>query len=200
MSDDVECDDIASEDPTDNVIKKFMTMPCVRMVRKLLKDKESFLKQTRFNKDNMIKLWTVCQSRPEAVILQEFLKREDVLEIFQKSPLSKAKQKTRKRTFTDSDPTSLERAVPRSEEVAKNEADVFERIAKFRGSSSYSEFLTVTSGAPLSFFLVMGWDRWVVFIILQWNTPTKSLVQFRISYMRDYDISRRDRWSQTIHT
>jgi hypothetical protein len=199
MSDDR--DDIASEDPIDNVIKKSMsTIPCVRIVQQLLQDKDKFLKQTRFNKDNMIQLWTVCQSRPEAVNLKEFLRSKDVLEIFQKSPLSKAKQNTKKRTFTDSDPTSLERAVPRSEEVAKNEADVFERIAKFRGSSSCSEFLTVISGTPLSFFLVMGWDRWAVIMILQWNTPTKSLVQFRISYMRDYDIFRRDRWSQAIHT
>jgi hypothetical protein len=175
MSDDEECDDIASEEPIANVIKRCMSMPCVRIVQKLLEDKDSFLKQTRFNKNNMIQLWEVCQSRPEAVNLKEFLKSEDVLEIFQKSPLSKAKQNTKKRTFTISDPTSLERAVPRSEEVAKNEADVFERIAKFRGSLSCSEFLTVTSGAPLSFSLVMGWDRWVVIIILRWNTPTKSL-------------------------
>ena len=184
------------KDSTDVLItiKRSMTMPSFPLVQALLKDREKFLEKTRFDQDNMNKLWTVCQSRPGAVKLGDFLGSKDVLEIFQEAPLSKAKPKTKKRTSADfTDPTSLERASPRNEEVTKNEAKVFEKIAKFRGSSDSpcSEFLTRTSGAPCSFCSVIS-------IILQLHTPTKTIVRFHILYIRDYDIFCPVRWPQAV--
>ncbi len=75
-----------------NKIKKSMTMPSLKVIKELLRNREEFLARTRFDKDNMNKLWEVCQLCPIAEKLKDFLMGERVLEIFQGAPYRKPNQ------------------------------------------------------------------------------------------------------------
>jgi hypothetical protein len=58
-------------------------LPTIQVIRELLKDREKFLQQTRFDLDNMKKLWSACKSRDQSVSLKKFLETKDVQDIFQ---------------------------------------------------------------------------------------------------------------------
>ena len=134
----------------ESMSKKFMTMPSLAMVRKLLTNPEKFLARTRFDSENMKKLLTVCESRPAKTTLEVFLKSAAVSEIFQGVRVSKNKKITTKQSSAYiSDPTTLERASTRSEDELKHKARLFDDIAIFSGSSDplCSDFLSRASGS-----------------------------------------------------
>jgi hypothetical protein len=79
-----------------NKIKKNMTMPSFKVIEELLRNREKFLARTRFDKDNMNKLWEVCQLRPRTVKIKDFLMGEGVLVIFQGAPRIESRTKTKK--------------------------------------------------------------------------------------------------------
>jgi hypothetical protein len=127
-----------------------MDMPTLAVVYQLLRLGENFIAKTRFDRGNMTKLWTVCQSRPKEVKLADFLKSRAVSEIFREAPSNSEKKRSRLSSAVIFDPTSFERTFSRSEEVMKNEAKLFEDIANFpRNSDSHcSEFLSRAAGSP----------------------------------------------------
>ena len=136
----------------ESMFKKFMTMPSLAMVRKLLKNPEKFLARTRFDSENMKKLLTVCKSRPAKTTLEDFLKSAAVSEIFQGVRVSKNQKiatKQKQSSAYISDPTTLERASTRSEDELKHKARLFDDIAIFSGSSDplCSDFLSRASGS-----------------------------------------------------